>query len=163
MKPNGARPENRPYFFDAGLRFGCTQCGHCCTGATGTVFMNAKEAERIARHLGLDVEAFLQQYAYAVPGGHSLREVGKNFACIMFKDEHCTIYEVRPTQCRTFPFWSENVRSENAWRKACRQCPGIGQGRLYGREEILAIAADSMDETAVADGTGPQPVAEFPV
>ncbi len=157
MKRTSPRPEDRPYFFDGGLRFGCTQCGHCCAGAPGTVFMNAAESERIARHLGLTREAFLGQYAYPVDGGHSLREVGDNYACIFFRNERCTIYDVRPTQCRTFPFWSENIRSETAWKKTCRSCPGIGQGRLYARDEILAIAADSMSETAVADGTGPQP------
>lgn len=160
MKRVPARPEDRPYFFDGGLRFGCTQCGHCCAGAPGTVFMNAAESERIARHLGLTREKFLADYAYPVDGGHSLREVGDNYACIFFRNERCTIYDVRPTQCRTFPFWSENIRSETAWKKTCRSCPGIGQGRLYGRDEILAIAADSMNETAVADGTGPQPATQ---
>ena len=160
--PGDAGPrsaEDRAYFFDAGLRFGCTQCGQCCTGAPGTVFMNATESARIATHLGLPVAEFLEKYAYPTEGGHSLREVGDNFACILFREERCTIYDVRPTQCRTFPFWAENVRSEAAWKRTCRACPGIGQGRLYLREEILAIAADSMNEEAVADGTGPQPEA----
>lgn len=157
MKPAAQRAEDRAYFFDRGLRFGCTQCGGCCTGATGTVFMNAEESGRIARQLGLDHAAFLERYAYPVEGGHSLREVGEHFACIFFRNERCTIYAVRPTQCRTYPFWAENVRSEAAWKKTCRDCPGIGQGRLYEREEILSIAADSLNGAAVADGTGPQP------
>ncbi len=160
MKPAAQRPEDRAYFFDRGLRFGCTQCGGCCTGATGTVFMNAHESGRIARHLGLEPADFLERYAYPVKGGHSLREVGENFACIFFRNERCTIYDVRPTQCRTYPFWAENVRSEAAWKKTCRDCPGIGQGRLYLRDEILAIAADSLSQSAVADGTGPQAESE---
>ena len=153
MKPTASRPEDRAYFFDGGLRFSCTQCGKCCAGAPGTVFMNAAESERLARHLGLPVEQFLAEYAYPVEGGHSLRETGENYACILFRDERCTVYEVRPSQCRTFPFWAENVRSETAWRKTCRNCPGIGQGRLYSREEILSIAADSLNEKVVAEGT----------
>ncbi len=140
------RPEDRAYFFDAGLRFGCTQCGACCTGAPGTVFMNADESARIARHLGLEPEDFLKHYAYPVKGGHSLREVGEEYACIFFRDRRCAIYEVRPTQCRTYPFWAERVRSEAAWQKTCRECPGIGRGRLYTRDEILALAADKLEE-----------------
>lgn len=151
------RPEDRSYFFDAGLQFGCTQCGGCCTGAPGTVFVNEAESTRLARHLGLNREDFMARYAYPVEGGHSLREVGPDYACIFFRNERCTIYEVRPTQCRTYPFWAENVRSEAAWKKTCRECPGIGQGRRYTRDEILAIAADSLNGQAVADGTGPQP------
>jgi len=152
----GARPEDRAYFFDDGLRFGCTQCGDCCTGAHGTIAVNAREAERISAHLGLSVDAFLGEYAYPVDGGHSLKEQA-NGDCVFFCNRTCSIYAVRPTQCRTYPFWAENVRSEPAWKRTCRECPGIGAGRLYGREEILRIAAESLDARAVADGTGPQP------
>ena len=138
------RPEDRPYFFDGGLRFGCTQCGQCCTGASGTVFMNRDESERIARHLGLDHGEFLSRFAYPMTGGHSLREE-KNGDCVFFKEGRCSIYKVRPTQCRTYPFWPENVRSERAWAEVCRECPGIGRGRLYDREEILAIVQAALD------------------
>lgn len=158
MKATTPRPEDRPYFFDGGLRFECTACGKCCAGAPGTVFMNRAEADRIARHLQLETDDFLRQYAYPYKHGHSLREVGENYACIFFKDNRCTVYEVRPTQCRTYPFWSENVRSEMAWRKTGKACPGTGQGRLFTREEILARLAEATDELsrkhelATADG-----------
>lgn len=138
MTSPNVRPEDRSYFFDEGLRFECTGCGDCCCGAPGTVFVNREEADRIARHLQLDVGDFLSRYAYPVEGGHSLKEVGDDYACIFFKDNRCTIYEARPVQCRTYPFWVENVRSEVAWKKTRRVCPGVDRGRLYTRVEILA-------------------------
>ncbi len=138
------RPEDRPYFFDAGLRFECTGCGQCCTGAPGTVFMNAPTADRIAAHLKLTRAAFLKAYAYPLRDGHSLREK-PNGDCVFYADNKCAIYSVRPTQCRTYPFWPENLRSEAAWRRTCGECPGIGGGRAHGREEILARVQESLD------------------
>jgi len=142
------RPEDRPYFFDGGLRFTCTQCGHCCTGAPGTVFMNRETSNRIAAHLGLSRASFLRRHAYPLRNGHSLKEK-ENGDCVFFVDNKCTIYPVRPTQCRTYPFWPETVRSEAAWQRTCRECPGIGaEGRLYDKEEILALVQQSLDAEA---------------
>lgn len=148
------RPEDRAYFFDGGIRFGCTQCGECCTGAHGTMFVNDGEADRLARHLGLDRAVFLKRFAYPIEGGHSLREE-KNGDCVFFKEGRCSVYEVRPTQCRTYPFWAENLRSERAWAATCRECPGIGEGRLYEKDELLAIVQQSLDATRPGEGTGP--------
>ena len=38
------------------------------------------------------------------------------------------IYPVRPTQCRTWPFWEDNLKSPQAWKNASergRGCPGM--------------------------------------
>jgi len=51
----------------------------------------------------------------------------------------CMIYRVRPSQCRTWPFWPENLTNPNAWNKAAQKCPGINRGRLYSFEEIEKI------------------------
>jgi Fe-S-cluster containining protein len=51
----------------------------------------------------------------------------------------CAIYSVRPSQCRSWPFWPENLSSPEAWNKAARKCPGINRGRLYSVGEIEEI------------------------
>ncbi len=140
MKPR--RPEDRPYFFDDGLRFTCTGCGQCCTGEPGTVHMNDAEADQIAARLGLARADFLAQYAYPFEDGHSLKEK-PNGDCVFFEDRRCGIYEDRPTQCRTYPFWPENLRSEAAWKRTAKACPGVNAGRLHTREEILRRAEES--------------------
>jgi len=48
----------------------------------------------------------------------------------------CTIYPVRPLQCRTWPFWPGNVSSQEAWEETARTCPGMGHGQLITLEEI---------------------------
>ncbi len=40
----------------------------------------------------------------------------------------CAIHEVRPNQCRTWPFWTENLRSQAAWERAAERCPGMDSG-----------------------------------
>jgi len=35
---------------------------------------------------------------------------------VFLKDKQCTVYPVRPAQCRTFPWWKENLSSKEAWR-----------------------------------------------
>ena len=48
----------------------------------------------------------------------------------------CSIYEVRPAQCRTWPFWPSNVSSIEAWAAAAKRCPGINRGEIHPFHEI---------------------------
>jgi Fe-S-cluster containining protein len=48
----------------------------------------------------------------------------------------CTVYPVRPRQCRTWPFWECNTESPAAWARAAAECPGCNQGELIPAEEI---------------------------
>lgn len=143
-------PTDRPYFFDQGLRFECTGCGKCCTGESGTIFVNDEEADRIAEVLGMSREKFLEKHAYPYKGGHSIRE-RENGDCVFLDGKLCRIYEARPTQCRTFPFWPEVLRSEKNWKEAARECEGIGQGKLYRKKEIMAILDRVMNECKDAE------------
>jgi Fe-S-cluster containining protein len=127
--------EDEPWFQD-GLRFECTQCGDCCTGAPGFVWVNDAEAKAIAGALQLPLDEFLALHTRPAPRGRSLREKA-NGDCVLYdKKQGCTIYEVRPGQCRTWPFWESNVKSKAAWERTCAICPGSGRGTLISVEEI---------------------------
>jgi len=140
---------DRPYFFDQGLRFECTGCGKCCSGESGTIFVNDREAGEIAERLGIPVDQFLRDFAYPVEGGHSIRELD-NGDCVFLNGNLCGIYDVRPTQCRTYPFWPEIMRSESGWQHAARACEGIGRGRVHSRDEIMAQINRTLEECADA-------------
>src|ERR1017187_104583 len=89
----------------AGLRFRCTQCGHCCTGAPGFVWVTDAEIQAIADFLGESVEQVTARHTRVEHRGRSLREKA-NGDCVFYdKTAGCTIYEARPAQCRTWPFW----------------------------------------------------------
>jgi Fe-S-cluster containining protein len=124
-----------PWYQD-GLRFRCTRCGHCCTGAPGYVWVNEEEIEAIADFRGEPSGQVEALYTRAVGRRRSLREKA-NGDCIFYdRAEGCTIYAARPGQCRTWPFWESNVVTEEAWQRTCEICPGSGQGDLIPVEEI---------------------------
>lgn len=131
---------DRAYFFDHGIHFKCTQCGHCCQGAPGIVRVSWGELDAIAGSLGVTITHLLNT-GLAEPYGaaYRLHEDPEDGRCVFFENNGCLIYAVRPLQCRTWPFWFNNLRSEARWRAAARECPGIGRGRLYTKEEILEL------------------------
>ncbi len=137
--PENPPPESSPEpWYRKGLRFTCTQCGDCCTGAPGYVWVNQAEIEAIAALVGeSDLEAFEKQYVRRIGIRKSLREFS-NGDCVFFDGQtrRCLVYQARPRQCRTWPFWDSNLRSEQTWKETCEVCPGSGTGRLYQLEEI---------------------------
>jgi len=129
--------DQRPYFFDAGIRFTCRRCGACCTGEPGIVRVGTNEIDRMADFLDLPVSQMIADYLTVWEGGYRVREADDG-RCLFFEGG-CRIYSVRPRQCRTFPFWFTNLRSEWRWQSIVKECPGIGAGRLYSRDRILDI------------------------
>ena len=130
-----------PWYRD-GLRFACTRCGSCCRGA-GTVRVSEAEIESLARRLALEPHEFRAAYTRPLRGGDiSLRE-RRNRDCI-FHDRAtgCTVYEDRPRQCRTWPFWAAVVHSEERWDEDAQTCPGMNRGPLHRADEIARVARD---------------------
>jgi Fe-S-cluster containining protein len=127
-------------WYGNGLAFGCTGCGSCCRGE-GYVWMTPPEVEAIAAFLGITPDAFSRRYLRRVGRSTSLVEK-PNHDCI-FWEGGCTVYPVRPTQCRTFPFWPENLETPGAWEAVVQHCPGAGNGRSYDLVEIRRLARGS--------------------
>ncbi len=125
-----------PWYTD-GLRFECSQCGDCCTGAPGFVWVSQAEIDAIAEEVGMASEQFEDTYVRKIGARRSLREF-PNGDCVFFDTENkgCQIYGARPIQCRTWPFWDSNLKSEKAWKETCEECPGSGNGKVYSLEEI---------------------------
>lgn len=139
-----------------GLEFTCTQCGNCCTGPPGYVWISRVELDRLAAHLNLTVSQVIRQYARRVSGKISLREhrnARGEYDCIFLEERQvsggdgvvhtkrvCTIYPVRPLQCRTWPFWTENLRSPERWKQSAQRCHGMNRGpRHFTREQIESL------------------------
>ena len=126
-------------WYDAGLQFECQECGGCCTGAPGYVWVSEDEIERLADRFGLTKEDFEAKFVREIGTRKSLIEF-INGDCVFYDRFHtnCKIYRDRPVQCRTWPFWDSNLKDEAAWENASRGCKGCNRGKLYTVEEIEA-------------------------
>lgn len=132
--------EKEPWFKD-GLRFECTRCGKCCGGAPGHVWVTDTEIAALGRRFGMTEREFARRYTRRV-GRHrvSLTET-EDYDCIFFDSERgCTVYEDRPRQCHTYPFWGHALASPVTWETEARECPGIGEGRRWSLVKIQTLA-----------------------
>ena len=153
-----------------GLKFTCSQCGNCCTGGPGFVWISKVEIARLAEFLRLTPREVVEKYCRKVNGQYSLiefRNARGEYDCVFLKEERierpagsgagagtgkgtdekvvhtrrgCTIYPVRPLQCRTWPFWDGNLASRQAWDRAAGRCHGMNHGhRHFTREQIESL------------------------
>jgi len=143
--------ENRKPWYAPGLTFECTQCGNCCSGPSGYVWFTDEEAQRIAEYLELSEAEFRERFTRQVRGRQTLDEVKRargQYDCVFLRRDGegkalCSIYPVRPTQCRTWPFWPENIESPEAWEQAARTCPGMrrSDGEFVPVERVRVLAS----------------------
>jgi uncharacterized protein len=142
-------------FYSDGLRFSCTQCSRCCRHDSGYVFLSRQDLTRLLNRLEMDEEEFIQDFCVTVPDGFgnqiSLGEQ-ENKDCIFWSDGGCSVYEDRPEQCRTYPFWSHVLESEESWNREARECPGIGIGRLHSFLDIRNSVAARVRNRPVRRG-----------
>lgn len=136
----------KPWWRD-GIRFKCQGSGKCCTshGEFGFVFLTKKDRQRFARFFGITLTAFTKKYCEKSDGVYHLIERPNNPDCIFLKNQGCSAYEARPTQCRTWPFWPE-VMPAKAWRKEVVQfCPGAGKGPIIPYEKVKELLNEQID------------------
>jgi hypothetical protein len=94
------------------------------------------EIADLAAQRGETVEQVTALYTRPVGRRRSLKEKA-NGDCVFYdRAAGCTVYPVRPRQCRTWPFWESNVLTPQTWQRTCAVCPGSGQGELIPAEEI---------------------------
>jgi len=132
-------------FYKDGLRFTCIRCGKCCTIVDAIVDITETDINRIAGYLGLERTKFLKQYTHRDQKHRVLNDF-PNGDCVFYdREKGCIIYDVRPGQCRTFPFWEQILFSKQVWDREALDCPGMNQGKLYTAEEIEKILDSEFD------------------
>ena len=126
-------------FYQNGLKFECVRCSNSCRHEPGYVFLTRNDLEALANHLAIAEERVLERYCRDVSIGFverlSLQEKS-NYDCIFCNESGCQVYDVRPLQCRSYPFWSSHLFSRATWDKEGENCPGINRGRIHSRKEI---------------------------
>ena len=123
------------------LRFQCQPgCTECCT-QRGFVWLTEEDLVRTAEFLGMTPRAFERKYIYRTSKRIRLR-VPREANCHFLRDGGCSIHEVKPTQCRIFPFWPELVESRREWKRTAKYCPGLDQGPLVQIETAKGLARE---------------------
>jgi Fe-S-cluster containining protein len=130
----------QPFYLD-GLRFSCARCSACCRHESGFVFLSEQDLTRLAAASQMEYTEFVKTWCRWIPAGIgrerlSLKEKS-NYDCV-FWDSGCVVYNARPLQCRTFPFWDSILASPDAWQAAGAECPGMGTGAAHSQSEIEA-------------------------
>ena len=130
-------------WYTDGLRFTCTQCGACCGGAPGHVWVSLEECDQIAAYLGLTCDDFTKRHVRRVGVRLSLLEKKGGDCELLVREQSgrtkCAIHPVRPLQCRTWPIWPSNLATPEDWREAASECPGINQGKHHPLSIIQAV------------------------
>ena len=127
-----------------GVQFQCQGSGKCCTshGEFGFVFMTLKDRQRMAKVLNLSTAEFTKQHCERTRGAwHLIEEPGKP-DCRFLRGKSCGVYEGRPTQCRTWPFWPEVMEAKTWKKEVVSFCPGIGKGPKISADSIREQLAE---------------------
>ncbi len=117
--------ENYPYQFDPSI---CSTCeGNCCIGESGYIWITKQEIQKLADFLDVPIEQLAKEYLFKVGYKYSIKEKllsPNNYACVFFdlNKKCCSVYEARPVQCRTFPFWEHFKTNIEEVKK---ECPAI--------------------------------------
>ena len=116
--------EGYPYAFNADA---CSTCqGRCCTGESGYIYVSKNEIVKIAELLNLNVNDFAVKYLFKKNYKYSIKEnrFNDSHECVFYDRETngCQIYEARPSQCITFPFWDYYKTRVDELKE---ECPGI--------------------------------------
>jgi len=105
----------------------CASCGgNCCTGESGYIYVTKNEIEDISSLVNLSVNDFVAKYLFKKGYKYSIKELKHNdsYECVFYDRESngCGIYDARPLQCRTFPFWDYYKTRIDELKQ---ECPGI--------------------------------------
>jgi uncharacterized protein len=123
---------------DMPFQFECVACGRCCR-RPGDVFLEPEELEAAARHLGTTTDDLIDGLSLTPQDAGYHAAVTSDSPCPFLEGDLCSIHPVKPSQCRTYPFWPEIVADATSWRSEAPHCPGIGRGKVYSRRDVRAL------------------------
>jgi hypothetical protein len=135
------------------------------------IYLTEKDIEKICRRTRLAPEEFVDTLYDDKKGSLRIEDGGgkvildlpvmksreSDGACVFYKDgKGCTIYPVRPTACRLFPFVvveksrpSGGIVLEIGYNPTC---PGMGKGKVPDKKKLEKLVGDQFTERMEAIG-----------
>lgn len=80
----------------------CTECANCCIVLRTD--MTLEEIDSAAEYLNFDKEEFIKNETSPVESDDEGKLSLKEIPCKFLEDKKCTIYPVRPEECRGYPY-----------------------------------------------------------
>ena len=131
-----------------GIKFECQGSGKCCVsrGTYGFVYLSEKDIKRFSKYFKLSIKKFKKKYCQITDGFiHLIEKSELNGDCIFLKNKKCSVYISRPSQCRTWPFWNENMNVKLWNEDISINCPGIGKGKIVNAKTIKRFLKEDLD------------------
>lgn len=128
------------------MKFECQEScgGKCCSagwdGKAAFIFLTKNDMRSISKFVKQPVDEFASKGEFKFTR-FTKKKTQQWFlkdsetTCRFFNKGKCGIYEVRPIQCRTFPFWPENMNARK-WKELATFCPGIGKGKAQSLDVL---------------------------
>ena len=139
--------------YEKGIRFECQGSGKCCVSreSYGFVYLSDNDLKRFSNFFKLSIKKFKEEYCQITDGFvHLIEKTELNGNCIFLKDKKCSVYTCRPSQCRTWPFWNENMNAKVWNENISINCPGIGKGKIIKYKIIKKLLKeDLMNEKSI--------------
>jgi Fe-S-cluster containining protein len=135
--------------YEKGIKFECQGSSNCCVsrGSYGFVYLSKKDINKFSKFFKLKTKDFINLYCDKSNGFIHLKETKANGDCQFLINKRCSVYKARPTQCRTWPFWSNNMNVKIWNKEISKFCPGIGRGKLISKINIdKKITEDEKNE-----------------
>ena len=134
--------------YKEGIKFECQSSGNCCVsrGSYGFVYLSLKDIKRFSIFFNLSIDEFKSKYCQITDGFiHLIEKNELEGKCIFLKNKKCTVYKNRPSQCRTWPFWNENMNAK-VWNEDISiNCPGIGKGDIIKPKKIASFLKEDLE------------------
>jgi uncharacterized protein len=83
----------------------CTACANCCREVKPT--FSEAEVDRLAHRLGMNRAQFVEKYLERAVAGEENPWQTRTTPCPFLKDNRCSVYEDRPSDCSKYPYLYE--------------------------------------------------------
>lgn len=123
IKPDGLNKIAKAVDKEVWSEVSCLNCANCCKAMTPT--FTRKDINRIAAHFNQSAASFTEKWLFKEPDGGDI--VNKQQPCqfLNLKDNKCSIYEIRPDDCRSFPHHGKKNFAEwtHIYKQNIEHCP----------------------------------------
>lgn len=110
---------------EAPFSFSCRRSGRCCSqGLGGRVWLTPDDVTRLAKHFALPEATFRERHTF-VDGGRTSLRMDQGRCTFLEGTNQCTVYEARPAQCSSWPYWDQVLTRPEGLERAMAICPGI--------------------------------------